>query len=208
MNKKTKGLLAGAAGAAILIGGSTFALWSDSETVDGGQITAGNLDVELLDAAAWKDVSGDREDSPHAINLADFRIIPGDTIAGTFAFDAALEGENMVADLTVAGSSAAADDFLEALDVSVSIDGEDAVDWDGTPITVQFASADNNHADNPHALATLPAALDGASDLEVTVSVTFDENTPDQVLTQASTVLDDLKVGLDQVRTDAPGYTG
>ncbi|HLS13021.1 MAG TPA: alternate-type signal peptide domain-containing protein [Beutenbergiaceae bacterium] len=204
MNKKTKGMLAGAAGAAILIGGSTFALWSDSETVAGGEITAGNLDVALVGDPQWKDVSEDREDYKHSIDLADFRIIPGDTIQGTFAFDAALEGENMVADLSVAGSSEATNDFLEALDVRVSVDGEET-DWDGTPITVQFASDDNG---NPSGLDTLPAVINGDGQFEVTLTVTFDEDTPDQVLTQASTALGDISVGLDQVRSDAPGYDG
>ena len=53
MNNKTKGLVAGLAGAAVLAGGSTFALWSDSDSVDGGAITAGNLDVAAIGTPAW-----------------------------------------------------------------------------------------------------------------------------------------------------------
>ncbi|NKU44191.1 alternate-type signal peptide domain-containing protein [Rhodococcus hoagii] len=44
MNKKTKGAIAAGAAAALLAGGAgSFALWSDSETLNGGTITAGTL---------------------------------------------------------------------------------------------------------------------------------------------------------------------
>ncbi len=59
MNKKTKGVAAGIAGAALLLGaGGTFALWSDAEQLTGGTITAGTLDVEASELA-WYDVSPD-----------------------------------------------------------------------------------------------------------------------------------------------------
>lgn len=47
MKKKTTGIIAGAAGAALLMGGSTFALWSDSVDVPDSTITSGNLAVEI-----------------------------------------------------------------------------------------------------------------------------------------------------------------
>ncbi|HLS25635.1 MAG TPA: alternate-type signal peptide domain-containing protein [Beutenbergiaceae bacterium] len=205
MNKRTKGLLAGAAGAALLLGGGTFALWSDSEQVDGGSITAGNLDVALVGDVAWADVSADRDDSPHGIDLSEFRIVPGDTIQGEFGFEAALEGDNMVAELTLDGG-AAAGDLLDRLDVKVTVDGDgvqETTDWDGAPIQVQFGSEDNTNLDG---LLTLPATTSGTAAFTVTVTVDFDEDTPDQVLTQATAALGDLTVGLDQVRTDAPGF--
>lgn len=63
MNKKTKGIVAGAAGAALLLGaGGTFALWTDSEQVRGGTITAGRLDVKVTDPQ-WFDVSQNRHDA-------------------------------------------------------------------------------------------------------------------------------------------------
>ncbi|WP_410602946.1 TasA family protein, partial [Bacillus sp. SIMBA_008] len=45
MNKKLTGIVAGAAGAALLLSGGTYALWYDSAEAPGGTITAGNLDV-------------------------------------------------------------------------------------------------------------------------------------------------------------------
>src|SRR5690625_1720882 len=96
MNKRTKGLLAGAAGAALLLGAGSFVVWSDSDRVDGRSITAGHLDVALVGDVAWADVSADRDDSPHGIDLSEFRIVPGDTIQGEFGFEAALEGDNKI----------------------------------------------------------------------------------------------------------------
>ena len=59
MNKKTKGILAGVAGGALLLGaGGTFALWSDQATIPGGNITAGQLDVNAKELQ-WFDVSND-----------------------------------------------------------------------------------------------------------------------------------------------------
>jgi predicted ribosomally synthesized peptide with SipW-like signal peptide len=42
---KVKGIVAGVAGAALLLSGSTFALWSDQASVPGGEIMAGNLAI-------------------------------------------------------------------------------------------------------------------------------------------------------------------
>src|SRR5688572_6565363 len=55
MNKMIKGSIAGATGVALLMGGfGTYALWSDSETLDGSSITSGVLGVEA-GAVTWKD---------------------------------------------------------------------------------------------------------------------------------------------------------
>src|SRR5699024_7667658 len=111
--KKLTGVVAGAAGAALLLSGATYALWTDNATVEGGTITAGNLDVAVLPPAdqqsTWHDVSADRTDSPHAIDLSTFRIVPGDTITGTFGIDVGLEGDNMLANLALAGGGLTGD---------------------------------------------------------------------------------------------------
>jgi alternate signal-mediated exported protein len=63
MNTKTKGIVAGVAGGALLLGaGGTFALWHDDAGVAGGIIRSGHLDVEAEDAT-WYDVSPDRPDA-------------------------------------------------------------------------------------------------------------------------------------------------
>ena len=63
MNKLTKAGLAGGLGALLLLGGTTFALWTDSASVAGGTITSGNLEV-AAGTVAWHDVSADVTGTP------------------------------------------------------------------------------------------------------------------------------------------------
>ena len=212
MQKKTAGVVAGVAGAALLMGGTTFALWSDSADVDGATITAGNLDVAVVpdetsgSSWSWSDISADRTDSPHTIaNLADFRIIPGDTIQGTIALDVALEGENMVANLGFT-PGAVTDASLNNLDIDLDVYSDSDLSAPvalGPGDTIQLASADNGA---PGSLSTVPATLDDTGDLYVVVTVTFPASTADQDLVQTAVSLADSTITLDQVRTDAEGY--
>ncbi len=214
MQKKTTGVIAGVAGAALLMGGTTFALWSDSAPVDGAQITAGNLDVAVVKDAktqstwSWTDISADRSDSPHAItDLSSFRIIPGDTVQGVVALDLALEGENMVADLGFT-PGAVTKASLDNLEITLDVYSDAGLTTEvplGAGDTIQLAAADNG---NPGALPSVPADLDGAADLYVVVTVTFPGTTADQDLVQTSVALADSAITLDQVRTDAEGYIG
>lgn len=148
MQKKTTGLIAGVAGAALLMGGTTFALWSDSADAPGGQITAGNLDVALVGDPAWQDVSADRTDNPHPIDLSTFRIVPGDTIEGSYAVDLALEGDNMVANLALVGGGVSGDLAAGLIDVSYTVEdatGAVVATGDSTGVDLDLASADNSN---------------------------------------------------------------
>ena len=60
--RRRHGIVALAAGAALLIGGGTYSLWSASDSIQGGSITAGNLALTAGALAAY-DVSADRADS-------------------------------------------------------------------------------------------------------------------------------------------------
>lgn len=210
MQKKTTGVVAGIAGAALLMGGTTFALWSDSDTVDGAQISSGNLDVAVIGDPgsqwSWEDISADRTDNSHEIDLADFRIIPGDTIQGTVALDVALEGENMVAALDA--ELGAASGNLTNLDIDIAV-----TDSTGAPVTLNadgtmvLASEDNGHP-HPQTLTTVGSTLDSAADVTVTVTVTFPASTSGQDHVTESIALDGATVTLDQVREHADGYLG
>ena len=219
MNNKTKGAIAGIAGIALLAGGTTFALWNDSADLNGGTITAGNLDVAVVapgeEDSVWTDISGDRTDEGHAIDLSTFKIVPGDSIQGTFGIDAALQGDNLVATLGLLENGEAAGDLLATADTKgvtvtyslVKADGSavtGATDIAlGTAASVAFASADNSN--NVAALATLPEALDGAADYNVVVTATFDSAVDERKLVGASAALSGLGVTLDQTRTAATG---
>lgn len=209
MNKKTTGIVAGAAGAALLMGGATFALWNDSAEVAGGAITAGNLDVEA-GTVSWQDVSADRTQGDHEINLDTFRIVPGDTVEGTLPLSAALQGDNLVAELSldrlgVTGSGQLLAELAEHATYEVRLDGETIVD--ATPLAaaqpLRFASADNSQ--NVAALHTLPAALTDDANLEVVLSVTFDEDVAERDLVQAKAALKAFDVTLTQVRDGGVG---
>lgn len=106
--------LVAAVAAVALMGSATFALWTTSQTLTGGTITAGNLDLGRVSTAAFYDVSADRADKGttpivtgtsvvgHGITTpADWRIVPGDTVAVVYTVNVTLEGDNMVAALSI-----------------------------------------------------------------------------------------------------------
>jgi len=64
-NKSTRrrnAVISAIAGAALLVGGSTYALWSSNATIRGGEISSGDLAIVAGDMQAW-DVSQDRKDT-------------------------------------------------------------------------------------------------------------------------------------------------
>ncbi|MDN8548968.1 alternate-type signal peptide domain-containing protein [Microbacterium sp. NM3R9] len=109
--KRRRGVVWVAAGAsALLLGGSTFALWSASDTFSGGTITAGDLNIAQLQDTSFWDVSNDRADATevvgatngsqpgHQIDDVDtWRIAPGDKLAASFETTVTLAGDNLVA---------------------------------------------------------------------------------------------------------------
>lgn len=215
MNKKTTGFVAGVAGAALLMGGTTFALWSDSADVDGAQITAGNLDVEASEWA-WQDVSGDRTDKPHDIDLNEFKIIPGDTVAGMLGVDLSLEGDNMAARIQLTDHDGApitsADDLVSGDLAAGLVDVTFEVGLGGVTVPLDFDDVTEGILVYSHD-NTNPGAFqlrDVTESVTVTVTATFDEDTEDQVLTEAQATLAASSFQLAQVRTGeaADGYIG
>lgn len=216
--KQRIGASVAAAAAVMAIGASTgsSAAWSDSATANGGTITSGNLDVEVLNAGTWQDISADRTDKGHGIDLDTFKIVPGDTIQGTYAVDAALQGDNLVAKLGMKNASTgapAADSLLAATNgvkITYSLVKADGTAVDGatdvainTDSNVTFASADNS---NKGDLPTLPTELDETADYNVVIKATFDEATPERVRVKTQAALSDMTVSLTQVRSGVAGY--
>lgn len=220
MKKKTTGVIAGAAGVALLMGGGTFALWSDSAQVPEAAITSGNLDVAVVAPGCdvsgvegqastspwhWADVSTDRQDSPHWINLSEFRIIPGDTIEGRIGIDVGLEGENMVAQL---GADLGLEEgALDVLDIDVTAVTQGAEACDEVPLqdgTITLASEDNGNAAG---LTTVGATAEGAADFTAVVTITFPETVANQDHVRETVDLSGAAITLNQVRTAVPGYT-
>jgi alternate signal-mediated exported protein len=117
-NTKVKGLLVGLAGAALLLGGSTYALWSAEDTQNGGAIVAGDLGLTKVSTTGLYDVSTDRLDSStdlstlasclpastytgHAAEVGSWNIVPGDSVVQVLGYKAHLKGDNLVAKMTV-----------------------------------------------------------------------------------------------------------
>lgn len=113
--KRRKGaLLWVAGGAALLLGGSTFALWSAGAMFPGGDITAGDLHLERSAGTEFWDVSSDRRDATmpvpgtdasqlghHIVDINTWRIVPGDKVAASMTTTVTLEGDNLVARLSL-----------------------------------------------------------------------------------------------------------
>ena len=139
--RRATAVVAIAAGVALLAGGSTFALWSASQSLATGTIQSGNLALTAGTAGetSW-DVSADRSGDEktditdgtnnltftgttapanimtsgtsgayvltgHSIpNLANWSIVPGDTVALAVPYQITLTGDNLVANLTIDAS--------------------------------------------------------------------------------------------------------
>ncbi|WP_461164804.1 alternate-type signal peptide domain-containing protein [Arthrobacter sp. R4-81] len=93
MNKATKGAIAaGAAGILLLGGAGTFALWEDTDSVDPASISTGVLTM-AVGAGSWYDATAGTTGT--ITNIADFDIVPGDTITYTTPVTITAEGDNL-----------------------------------------------------------------------------------------------------------------
>lgn len=199
MKKSTAGIVAAVAGGALLLGGSTFALWSDSAKEEGGKITAGNLDVNLV-STNWQDVSGT---TAKTINLDTFKIVPGDTIKGSFEVDLALQGDNLNTELRLSESEALKGALAGGL-IDVKYEVKDAATGsviatnNGTPsVELRLAPGANTFSGTT---VNIPAALGGTSEFLVDVTVTFDPETSERDLTETTATLASTGLELVQVR--------
>ena|GEM_PF-1180799 len=232
MKNTTKGFLAGAAGLGLILGGSTFALWSDTADINGTTLTAGNLDVKVLDPE-WKDISRDRTDGRrggHDIdNIEDFRIIPGDKIQAKYGVSVGLEGENMVAQLRLKDKDGkpVGDDLARGLKINYQIEkaggggfwplgeedltgGSEGVEMNLLSHEAETAfSKDNGNLPPWWARAVVvDRDVDNKADFYVTVTIEFEDKgkSQGQDLVKAQTSLAGSQLELKQVRDDVHGY--
>jgi len=108
-------------GAALLIGGGTYALWTSTATFSNTQtVSSGRLEIKVPESGAVTayDASLDRVDGDkvpilgnilaHEISLGDWRAVPGDRIALVYKVEGTLIGDNLVASLGITELSAEA----------------------------------------------------------------------------------------------------
>lgn len=122
MSKNLKGLIALVAAGLLLLGGyGTYALWSDSEPVDGGEVSAGELKLEAAEPGTWTDVS-DGGEGTAIPDIADFSIVPGDTLSYSASATVLAKGDNLTATISADPASITGDEALLAdLDVTTEV---------------------------------------------------------------------------------------
>ena len=97
MKKVTKGIVAAGLGAALLVGGAgTMAVWTEDETVGGGAINAGHLNL-VTDGtnAGCGDWMLDTGESVPSTYTAGDPLVPGDVLTRDCAYTIEAEGNHL-----------------------------------------------------------------------------------------------------------------
>ena len=89
-----KGVLIGVAGLALLVGGGTFALWNDSDLLPGGDISTGDLSLDLVGEASWT-LNGE------PVTIGEVLLVPEDELMLTQPMELSAQGTTLQATLTV-----------------------------------------------------------------------------------------------------------
>lgn len=197
--------------AAALLAGGTFALWSDTETVGGASITNGNLDIAVTApaAAGWTDTSyvakpGDPVTTKSIANISNFRLVPGDSVKGSYTLTGKLEGDNLRGTLALDASTGA------TLPAGVTVgyvvkDGKGTAVESGTltggKATLNVASAeylasDAHTADTAKYLSFSKAG----TSYTIETTVTFASATNGTTSVTSAVKLGDMKLTLTQAR--------
>ncbi|EME20043.1 alternate-type signal peptide domain-containing protein [Rhodococcus qingshengii] len=114
MNKATKGAVAAGAAALLLAGGAgTMAAWNANAPMTGGTITAGHLTLSADPSAlpSWTVTNGATTETN--VDIASYRVSPGDKITYTGKVKVGIDGKNLKAQVvadttTITGSLATA----------------------------------------------------------------------------------------------------
>jgi len=185
MNKRTKGLVAGGAGAVILLGtAGTFALWSDSDTAPGAVVTGGRLELTAGDTT-WTatDITG-QTPAPLPDTGSDIQLVAGVELTGTTTITPELAGEYLVAELATPAPENAVPAWLK---VTWTLGGEVVGDGDAsiklTPDDFSNSSGDLDLAVSIRLADDLQTDTDGI-DLTDPAAYTWDSGDFTVTLTQ------------------------
>lgn len=151
-----KGTAAIAVGAALLLGGGgTLASWNAADNAAPGTVVAGDLNVVKSGTGAWKDRAG------ATIDIATYKVVPGDKLTYTQVLDVTLTGNKMAADITATGTGAA-NGFTPA-NVIVS----------GTVLTVDGEAVSNPLTTSKTVTATITFEFKAATTDRADVNATY-----------------------------------
>lgn len=184
MKKVTKATIAAAAAGALLLGGAgTVALWQGTDTVNSGNVQTGHLKLDTTATGQWTDISGGS--SAPIADIAAFKIVPGDTVqfVQTVTIDAV--GNNLKGALSVG-----------ALDAAIPAELADDV-------TANLAIDPENTSGLTKAGNVLSFGASGTYQVPITITVAFEAGTTGStaaVTMDKQVVLSALSLNLDQVR--------
>jgi alternate signal-mediated exported protein len=107
-SKMIKGIAAGAAGLTLLLGGGTFALWYQTQSVASGSVTSGALSF-VASTATWKVApltsAGAVGTQQSISDITTFKMVPGDTVTLTVPLQVTASGNTIRAALSADVSS-------------------------------------------------------------------------------------------------------
>lgn len=169
MNKMTKGALATGLGVAVLVGGGgTLAWWNvTADAENAGTIVAGNMALDATAAGKWTNA----KDKTTALDIAEYRVVPGDVLTFTQPVNVELVGDLLTANLAVTEQVANKNHLV--------ISNPTLTDKDGNPVT-----------------GSLTPATDG--NFTAAVTVTFPADTTELDGAEARTELEQLHFTLAQ----------
>lgn len=150
MRKSLKGAVALGAASLLLTGGyGSLALWSDSETMNGGNINSGELSFAGSTAGVWKDVTGGGAGTAIS-DISTFKVVPGDTLTYSLTRTVNASGKHLSATLSADPASVTGDAALRNdmnITTSIKVNGAttsaitSANNGDPVAVTVTFAFA-------------------------------------------------------------------
>jgi len=155
-------------GAALLGGvGATYANWQVSDSAPIGTIKTGNMTVGVDDARTWSAISMPGWGQLGAIDLADYYLVPGIMLRGSFPVSADLVGQHLTATASFGlDSMTVAEDGVvwynnKPTNISVRVLGPDVqlsdtvgIDRD-LLVEVEFARTATNNSDDMDVVANL-----------------------------------------------------
>ncbi|WP_067652312.1 alternate-type signal peptide domain-containing protein [Nocardia harenae] len=188
MDRRGKAALAAGAAAILLLGGAgSLAFWQDRTESGGGTITAGELSLSAcvpVGTTGWEDITGG---TAEPVDVASFRIVPGDTLRYTCTTTVRATGDNLTATLAADTSqmfAAGSDPTLRARLIDTSLTATSSSG--GVLPNAQITSANSGQT------------------VTVAARLTFDPTTPDKVAQNASVTLNKVAITLTQNTNPAP----
>ncbi|WP_185975730.1 alternate-type signal peptide domain-containing protein [Tessaracoccus rhinocerotis] len=173
MNKMIKGAVVAGLGVALLLGGGgTLAYWNQAVESEAGVVAAGDLNLVSQGETWTSDATGTIAD------IAEYRVVPGETLTFSQELEVTLVGDQMQAELTVDG--AVNQGFVDG---TVDITGPEITDAAGNAI----------------APVLKPAADSDTVTVTASVTFVFSAETTDRQSTNASYDFSQVRFVLSQL---------